>query len=64
MEKDIEKFVKRFADENDHLKHENEKLREEQLKGRSEEEIKQFKSRTAEKIDQITEALDSNMRQN
>ena len=62
LEKDIETFVKRYADENEELKRQNEQLKvESQSKGRSEEEIAEFKQRTASKIDEITEALDAHM---
>lgn len=62
LEKDIETFVKRYADENEELKRQNESLKaESQSKGRSEEEISEFKQRTASKIDEITEALDAHM---
>ena len=64
LERDIEKFVKRYADENTELKKENDQLRQNQSNARSEEEIKAFKSQTAQKIDEITSALESNMLQN
>ena len=73
LEKDIETFVKKFADENEELKRQkenleqlNEHLKQEQnSKGRyNEEEMQEFRQNTAQKIDQITEALDSNMNQN
>ena len=65
LEKDIETFVKRFADENEELKKENERLKiEYQSHGRQEDEIKEFKMVTADKIDQISEALEHHMRQN
>ena len=65
LEKDIETFVKRYADENEKLKIENETLKKQSASsGRSESEIKEFKQHTAAKIDQISEALETNMMQN
>ena len=64
LERDIEVFVKKYADENAELKQENERLKFNSQQKRSEEEIREFKRATALKIEQITETLEANMRQN
>ena len=62
LEKDIESFVKTYADENEALKKENADLK--QNKEKRAQELADFKRQTAEKIESITEALDNNMQQN
>ena len=62
LEKDIESFVKTYADENEALKKENAELK--QNKEIRAQELAEFKRQTAEKIESITEALDNNMQQN
>ena len=59
LEKDIEKFVKSYADENEELKKENEELKINREKRAT--ELAEFKLQTTEKIESITNALESNM---
>ena len=62
LEKDIESFVKTYADENEVLKQENAELK--LNKEKRAQELAEFKKQTADKIESITEALDNNMQQN
>ena len=62
LEKDIESFVKTYADENEVLKKESAELK--LNKEKRAQELADFKKQTAEKIESITEALDNNMQQN
>ena len=62
LEKDIQSFVKTYADENEALKRENAELK--QNKEQRAQELAEFKQQTAEKVESITAALDNNMQQN
>ena len=62
LEKDIQSFVKTYADENEVLKRENAELK--QNKEQRAQELAEFKQQTATKVESITEALDNNMQQN